>query len=64
MEPSRVVIFIAIAIFAVGFIYMNFIFPHQSEKEGKQKLEEQNEEKLKAPEQVVKKLQEKNTRKR
>jgi len=45
MDASSIVIFIGIALFAAGFIYMNFIFPikaEREEREEREKLQEQN----------------------
>ena len=41
MEPSSVAVFILVGIFAIGFIYMNFIFEYKAKKEEKQKEKEQ-----------------------
>lgn len=48
MDASSIVIFIGIALFAAGFIYMNFIFPikaereEREEREKREKLQEQS----------------------
>jgi hypothetical protein len=45
MDASSIIIFIAVGLFAAGFIYMNFIFPIKAEREEREKLQEQSSDK-------------------